>query len=166
MMWRNVAIALFIIALIIGFFWFTGLGKAVNPFILKLNVKVTGGVDCIPVPVPIPLGYVCYFNQQVTMEYKTAILALPVRTFAWWCGPAGGAKALVATLTVVNPDLSTWQERQEQATCEDRDLEFFFVVPLDKGKGEYKLTAEVCGDTLLGWRCVEKTATYVHGGYR
>jgi len=159
---RNLAVAIFIILLLIGFFWFTGLGKAVNPFIPKLNVKVVGGVDCFPVMPPIPVGWVCWFNQQVTMEYKTAVLALPVRTFAWWCGPAGGAKALEATLTVVNPDLSKWEERQEQATCEDKDLEFFFTVPLDKGKGVYRLTGKVCGDTLLGWRCVEKTASYTY----
>lgn len=152
---RNVISVIVIAFALVFFIWFVILGGS-NPFVPKLNVKITGGIDCAA-------GF-CWFSEVVNMEYSPSTLSV-LKPLSWWCGPFGGAKDLEATLTVRNPDFSMQSYKKSQGTCEDRDLEFYFSVPMDKGSGNYNLEAKICGETwILGWRCVTRTERYYYGG--
>ena len=153
-----VALAVGISVLVITLSIVIGSGFSFNPFTPKAYVKLTGGVDCFA-------GF-CWFNEDVKMEYSMSKQGMSViPRMAWWCGPMGGAKDLEATLTVECPDLSIKEYHKEQGTCEDKDIDFFFTVPLDRGYGTYKITGKICGDTSVwGWKCVEKTGTLNYVG--
>jgi len=145
------------ILLVSGFVIASMEGIDINPFTPKAYVKLTGGVDC-------SLDF-CWFNKDVTLDVSTENRMSSIPQMAWWCGPLGGAKDLEATLTVQAPDLSTQTYNKKEGTCEDRDIDFFFTVPLDKGIGNYKLTGTICGDTLVsGKQCTTVTKTLYYGG--
>ena len=128
-----------------------------NPFTPKAYVKVTAGITC-------ELFY-CWFNEDVSLQYSTDNpLASTVPRLAWYCGwGAGTPPPIETTLTVECPDYSIKTYSESKSTCEDRPVEFFRTVPLDRGLGTYKVTAVVCGDTFWGYNCITKT-TEIYGG--
>ena len=128
-----------------------------NPFTPKAYVKITGGIDCEV--------FHCWFNENVDLQYSTqGPLASTVPRLAWYCGWGAGTPPPVnAKLTVECPDYSIKTYQKSQSTCEERPVEFFFTVPLDKGVGTYYLTAEICGNTFWGYNCITKTAE-IYGG--
>jgi hypothetical protein len=154
---RDIAAAIITAIAVVFLVWFIVFGGA-NPFKKYLNVKVTAGVDC-------GVLWFCWFNENVNLEYAPSAFSFAPKTFQWFCGWGGGPKPLEATLKVENPDMSIYQSRLEQGTCKDVDLVFFFRVPLDKGTGNYKITATVCGSNWWWqWSCITKEATYYYAG--
>ena len=153
---KNAMALVLVFSLVFFLFYFLVFGNS-NPFVKYMNVKVTAGVDC-------GAAWMCWFTENVNLEYSSAgFLSLP--KLQWYCGWGGGPKPIEVTLKVENPDMSVSQWKLEQGTCEDVDLVYTFKVPLNKGDGNYKLTATVCGSNWWWqWKCITKQDTFTYAG--
>jgi len=138
----------------------TGVADQINPFVWKLRVTITTGVDCL-------LGF-CWWNKKLLLDYepyRVGMVLVPRKLLAWWCGPLKPpTPPITATLRVTAPDGTVWEERKETASCEPGDIEFKFSVPLEL-PGTYDIEAEVCGEPrLLPRTCVTKKEIFTWGG--